>query len=125
MVFLSTSSARRTTVEAAHERIRLEISIHVLRKEDDPDKLLRQYIPKISIHVLRKEDDGIAPPAKTAAMHISIHVLRKEDDLLQWSLISDSVSFLSTSSARRTTHLKQQIEPRKGISIHVLRKEDD
>ena len=57
-LFLSTSSARRTTHHIPTVRLdQNEISIHVLREEDDTDSL-RVAVPlAISIHVLREEDD--------------------------------------------------------------------
>ena len=82
---------------------------------------------EISIHVLREEDDGPMVPQHRRVLHfyprpprggrqlatillrhiriISIHVLREEDDPL--SGLDDLVilEFLSTSSARRTTCL--------------------
>ena len=58
-----------------------DISIHVLRKEDDHmDRQRRQQQPRISIHVLREEDDAHLSWV-TAGEGISIHVLREEDDI--------------------------------------------
>ena len=60
--------------------LRLDISIHALRKESDKIKRLDRTAQKISIHALRKESDlseakkGVHPSA------ISIHALRKESD---------------------------------------------
>ena len=102
-VFLSTSSARRTTQPACCRRAVCRISIHVLREEDDP----RSGLPpdrqrRISIHVLREEDDvSIAPPR--CSWGISIHVLREEDDRLRHDVAAVACD----------------------ISIHVLREEDD
>ena len=102
-IFLSTSSARRTTVALIGAGEKKIISIHVLREEDDLPKL--SPLPRsrlISIHVLREEDDhppphpkpcrknfyprpprGGRPQARSTlswASMISIHVLREEDD---------------------------------------------
>ena len=60
--------------------LRLDISIHALRKESDSDPQVRLNRWNISIHALRKESDlseakkGVHPSA------ISIHALRKESD---------------------------------------------
>ena len=57
-VFLSTSSARRTTTGPGNPTGGRAISIHVLREEDDPLRNRRTEKPSvISIHVLREEDD--------------------------------------------------------------------
>ena len=79
-LFLSTSSARRTThADVYASKMRL-VSIHVLREEDD-------MTPR------RYEVGGL----------VSIHVLREEDDANWRWLDFDTPMFLSTSSARRTT----------------------
>ena len=60
--------------------LRLDISIHALRKESDCRPCLIVVGDIISIHALRKESDlseakkGVHPSA------ISIHALRKESD---------------------------------------------
>ena len=57
-----------------------EISIHVLREEDDFCRTTRRKSGSaISIHVLREEDDGYQGNV-CSARYISIHVLREEDD---------------------------------------------
>ena len=57
-IFLSTSSARRTTTRADGRLYNDKISIHVLREEDDAtERPTTYYLPEISIHVLREEDD--------------------------------------------------------------------
>ena len=101
-VFLSTSSARRTTKCKNPSCKREFISIHVLREEDDTRRWsarphqnyfyprpprggrrvhrhLDRALVVISIHVLREEDDEIAD-ALGVTVDISIHVLREEDD---------------------------------------------
>ena len=103
-----------------------DISIHVLREEDDqvrpavrgrPEKFLstssaRRTTPapcptrraeKISIHVLREEDDSALLHQRAKSCCISIHVLREEDDQAAQFLLFPFCQFLSTSSARRTT----------------------
>ena len=123
--FQSTSSARRTTGLPRYYQGRGDISIHVLREEDDV--------------VYRKNGRLIV---------ISIHVLREEDDRPDNTNNGTADEFQSTSSARRTTrrdgvdgagsrHFNPR-PPRGGrpnrheithaiscISIHVLREEDD
>ena len=145
------------------------ISIHVLREEDDqPSGLLSssssnfyprpprggrrgcmtlEEIIRISIHVLREEDDLIHREGSIVYQGISIHVLREEDDDCavnlcghRFTFLSTSSArrttvypsnstryrqFLSTSSARRTTRLPNGWHHRNDISIHVLREEDD
>ena len=57
-LFLSTSSARRTTCIPPLHQPRDAISIHVLREEDDLGaSRLVSGVTNISIHVLREEDD--------------------------------------------------------------------
>ena len=145
--FLSTSSARRTTKQRRERPELLGISIHVLREEDD-----RAFVPiyrrrYISIHVLREEDDSATCAASEASRPISIHVLREEDDIVNGVVYrclnnfyprpprggrracrrksARHWTFLSTSSARRTTTTDPDCTPRRRISIHVLREEDD
>ena len=57
VVFLSTSSARRTTRIRMLHACAVRISIHVLREEDDASGLRLPVWIDISIHVLREEDD--------------------------------------------------------------------
>ena len=103
MEFLSTSSARRTTVTHIQIRIKDAISIHVLREEDDwkCNQLwvdLKQFLSTSSARrttVLQK--------LSGAYSSISIHVLREEDDLTPVKNDVATTKFLSTSSARRTT----------------------
>ena len=60
--------------------LRLDISIHTLRKESDCRPCLIVVGDIISIHALRKESDKIKRLDRTA-QKISIHALRKESDL--------------------------------------------
>ena len=82
--------------------LRLDISIHALRKESDKIKRLDRPAQKISIHALRKESDS-DPQVRLNRWNISIHALRKESDL---------------SEAKKGVHPS-------AISIHALRKESD
>ena len=62
-IFLSTSSARRTTIVHWTDAPSTPISIHVLREEDDVHRYGLQVVPAvISIHVLREEDDQATAP---------------------------------------------------------------
>ena len=101
--FLSTSSARRTTFFPVLRTQWLEISIHVLREEDDTEALsyvevLYNFYPRPP----RGGRPGVAVKIPDT-QNISIHVLREEDDALQRVRLSTGRAFLSTSSARRTT----------------------
>ena len=58
---------------------------------------------QISIHVLREEDDLFRNARSIAGIFISIHVLREEDDYVCGSFHYFYTLFQSTSSARRTT----------------------
>ena len=102
-VFQSTSSVWRTTANLRPiTAMEPEISIHVLRVEDDspckrgcsPHAQFQstssvwrttcyrgksRHTRWISIHVLRVEDDRFTPPTSGSG-YISIHVLRVEDD---------------------------------------------
>ena len=101
--FLSTSSARRTTSSRAQRSRRWEISIHVLREEDDGSERsqARRKCRFLSTSSARRTTAHTAGKSAHAA-NISIHVLREEDD----------------SRLRQATF-------RTLISIHVLREEDD
>ena len=61
--------------------LRLEISIHALRKESDLIGSRLERLDLISIHALRKESDPCYLRF-TADDKISIHALRKESDRL-------------------------------------------
>ena len=91
--------------------VNLQISIHVLRVEDDVGKQVADFALGISIHVLRVEDDfGLLvlrsvhhdfnprPPCggrplpfagPSGFLQISIHVLRVEDDSLVGVILVD------------------------------------
>ena len=115
---------RQRTMKNAFEIA--EISIHVLRVEDDQERHKSAHAACISIHVLHVEDDFLAV-CLYAAGRISIHVLHVEDDEifliglaagldfnprppcggrpgLRWTASCASV-FQSTSSMWRTTQI--------------------
>ena len=56
-LFQSTSSVWRTTSDAPAGDETVDISIHVLRVEDDGFLQVNALVKGISIHVLRVEDD--------------------------------------------------------------------
>ena len=101
-LFQSTSSARRTTSLDDLDNDAAEISIHVLREEDDFSCCWL---------FLRRLDFNPRPPRGGRRWRLM--------------LICGAKIFQSTSSARRTTyrHCDQRLFRR--ISIHVLREEDD
>ena len=126
VLFLSTSSARRTTIgeerlfraltdfyprppRGGRRRVYIttlgmsRISIHVLREEDDPQmqrsvRCLRNFYPRPPRGGRPREQMPLWMPAR-----ISIHVLREEDDCYAITDERGGLVFLSTSSARRTT----------------------
>ena len=124
VLFLSTPSARRATINKGHPRRSLSISIHALREEGD---VIRAPLPPklvISIHALREEGD-LRHRGKAAFCGISIHALREEGDDFHHRAIynyhnfyprpprggrplcclycQQGKKFLSTPSARRAT----------------------
>ena len=145
--FLSTSSARRTTFGCTGQSAHSTISIHVLREEDD---LAELSAPAHTNHFYPRPPRGGRQAlvlGKLLELDISIHVLREEDDRQYGAAGSRFQTFLSTSSARRTTSRLRQATFRISflstssarrttffpvlrtqwleISIHVLREEDD
>ena len=85
----------------------------------------RRVQRQISIHVLREEDDGngIQPEAGQQRF-LSTSSARRTTGAF-FMLSTRSHRFLSTSSARRTTLSCLPCYDFHGISIHVLREEDD
>ena len=104
-VFLSTSSARRTTVNSMvwAKSGKAFLSTSSARRTTCDFAETYGILDYISIHVLREEDDRIARIQVDHRAHISIHVLREEDDSVYRQEPSTADKFLSTSSARRTT----------------------
>ena len=58
ILFLSTPSARRATINVHVTVIHNRISIHALREEGDVDGRIVYVLVSISIHALREEGDG-------------------------------------------------------------------
>ena len=145
--FQSTSSVWRTTIFNHINVAHAQISIHVLRVEDDQDTARGwggQCIFQSTSSVWRTT---LAKIPRLASRPISIHVLRVEDDnrCIPWAtLCSDfnprppcggrrgaskrpvlTPQFQSTSSVWRTTASNVWCFADCVISIHVLRVEDD
>ena len=101
-----------------------EISIHVLRVEDDRVRAALRtphHIFQSTSSVWRTTVICIRAPKRSV---ISIHVLRVEDDLFTRIPLL-MIVFQSTSSVWRTTSLRTTLPAHDIISIHVLRVEDD
>ena len=77
----------RTTVSSQADFTLWDISIHVLRVEDDPQWQTTPRSTQISIHVLRVEDDALDLCNHFQHL-ISIHVLRVEDDLINFCAVN-------------------------------------
>ena len=147
VVFQSTSSVWRTTIQVYTLRIRICISIHVLRVEDDRLRSSwrpadRNFNPRppcggrrvrlicigkhilISIHVLRVEDDGLSVSPYSHPLHFNPRPPcggRQDKNDAQQKV----EQFQSTSSVWRTTSTDSMPFGTTSISIHVLRVEDD
>ena len=109
-IFQSTSSARRTTETTDSTDTSADISIHVLREEDDPRNAKPYYSQNISIHVLREEDDQ----QKVAAglLHLKFQSTSSARRTTNTKYTRDgNLRFQSTSSARRTTALLRAHRP--------------
>ena len=104
--------------------LRLDISIHALRKESDCRPCLIVVGDIISIHALRKESDS-DPQVRLNRWNISIHALRKESDLIIAVFKNFDSLFQSTLSVRRATDNRGFDGNSRLISIHALRKESD
>ena len=102
LLFQSTLSMRRATVEFRDRRTRPRISIHALHEESDRNQQAHRPKFDISIHALHEESDTVAPFSTNCAT-ISIHALHEESD--------------KASDADRT--------PSVAISIHALHEESD
>ena len=147
MLFLSTPSARRATIERELYVLPPLISIHALREEGDGygrgleieqaeflstpsarratrGKALGRGEPGISIHALREEGD----PAFSAFSTLTSSFLSTPSARRATMMLRSSVSailFLSTPSARRATIQRKQRMANDEISIHALREEGD
>ena len=103
LVFLSTPSARRATIEDLIE-------------------------PEAVEHFYPRPPRGGRPAASglyKTTVDISIHALREEGDFCFLPLTITYTQFLSTPSARRATRMALPGLQSSGISIHALREEGD
>ena len=111
------------------------------------DAVLLFFVIEISIHALREEGDPDGAYTRGNDAHISIHALREEGDFQQAAVYSYHqiflstpsarratlcaavlyvfIIFLSTPSARRATLLAESAFLLRTISIHALREEGD
>ena len=145
--FQSTSSARRTTRDDIIIIDPEGISIHVLRKEDDPGRYhhhrSRGYfnprppqggrrIP--SCRSFRRGYFNPRPPQggrqvgrerSLLWLQISIHVLREEDDCYRWHYKRQYCYFNPRPPRGGRRSLTLSVFSISRISIHVLREEDD
>ena len=115
---------RRTTPDDFGRNRWADISIPVLRVEDDSGAVLGLHQGGISIHILRVEDDyNLAETDEIKK--ISIHVLRAEDDY-PWHKGGTANGYFNP---RPPCGGRPNREPDEcayfTISIHVLRAEDD
>ena len=104
VLFQSTPSARRATLEALRVILGVEISIHALREESDR---LRRLVRRTHHNEFQS-----TPSARRATcrlqrhadgLQISIHALREESDASAPATGSPCTTFQSTPSARRAT----------------------
>ncbi len=79
-VFLSTSSARRTTNKRKQQNLQDHISIHVLREEDDQTLQRELSGPQKFLSTSSARRTTAEFQFFAVIRHISIHVLREEDD---------------------------------------------
>ena len=145
--FQSTSSVWRTTIFSSDFQAQRGISIHVLRVEDDGQRLdlAQKTVPFQSTSSVWRTT-GVHHPLAALGL-ISIHVLRVEDDIVvaffkrptqyfnprppcggrrhRYHMPDRQPEFQSTSSVWRTTGFKWHDSDTGDISIHVLRVEDD
>ena len=147
-VFLSTSSARRTTCSVCSNVFNRRHFYPRPPRGGRPARRSAQGICMAFLSTSSARRTTEVVRLKQITGLISIHVLREEDDCrsrspsgIGWQFLSTSSArrttpvsskinpqskvFLSTSSARRTTRDRAAGGPAEQISIHVLREEDD
>ena len=124
-VFLSTSSARRTTGGLFDNLVNMAFLSTSSARRTTPARPTAAVVAGLFLSTSSARRTTICYSLKDSDLTISIHVLREEDDRPPASAAAGSRTFLSTSSARRTTR-KAELQAQDGqISIHVLREEDD
>ena len=125
-IFLSTPSARRATSAAFFRGANLDYFYPRPPRGGRRVVLIGQFAGGvISIHALREEGDPWRLLWHNLSMTISIHALREEGDSISPCGMGRSRVFLSTPSARRATLVAMLAETHIGISIHALREEGD
>ena len=122
--FQSTSSARRTTFGSAAQKDQHRFqSTSSARRTTHAERRHNRYC-NISIHVLREEDD--TPPSGLTALSFYFNPRPPRGGRLRHMCVQTfTAQFQSTSSARRTTQRQLYTRYPGAISIHVLREEDD
>ena len=147
LIFLSTPSARRATVDSGIFFCVFSISIHALREEGDMARMCKalerdEFLSTPSARRATKFHDYF-----TSALPISIHALREEGDRNRCRICNTNkhfyprpprggrlqcmidfiqlFEFLSTPSARRATADLGWSGQNMNISIHALREEGD
>ena len=124
VLFLSTPSARRATVDIKTHADRDDISIHALREEGDICYQVGSLIYVISIHALREEGD-VCLIGTVLHRLISIHALREEGDC-GYGLPSCPCADFYPRPPRGGRPCYQGIPgSAASISIHALREEGD
>ena len=126
MIFLSTPSARRATLDSWHYGDNYKISIHALREEGDALKAFENVLGQLDFYPRPPRGGRRTTPARSwrrlyfyprpprggrrrkpglgdAWFQISIHALREEGDLHRKQKRRILERFLSTPSARRAT----------------------
>ena len=103
MVFLSTPSARRATVDNDSDSGCACISIHALREEGDLRTAKSQCHSAKFLSTPSARRATILEDRPEGVFSISIHALREEGDLQEPERLHDLRQFLSTPSARRAT----------------------
>ena len=124
-LFQSTSSARRTTGDWLDTWDSGDISIHVLREEDDGQNLpwnVRQLRFQSTSSARRTTANNL-PWLRFEQIFQSTSSARRTT--LSCKPERPTATFQSTSSARRTTQRQKSTAVPADISIHVLREEDD
>ena len=148
MIFLSTLSLRRATVNGDVLSSCFGISIHALLAESDHSKKSDHLLPtNISIHALLAESDGtigqlqcilggflstlslrratcgMSAAGSQGSIFLSTLSLRRATELEARTV--GAAGFLSTLSLRRATAATTDLAARGGISIHALLAESD
>ena len=120
------SPLRGETIDPEDVVPSVDISIHLLRAEQDAVRrfAMRQF--GISIHLLRAEQDVGLLDISGIQRLISIHLLRAEQDpMWRWNPATWALAFQSTCSVRSKTDDHGHYVLSAAISTHLLRAEQD